>query len=207
MNLSLPRPRMPVVLLAALLAGGWGLRAAEAPAPTLPTRADYASFSVIAERNIFNAGRSGRRSSGPRETRRPSRVDSFGLVGVLRSEKGTFAFFDGSGSEYRKALAPGGTLAGFKLIDIQPGAVALEAGTNRTELRIGMQFRREEAGEWRLSERTETFASSGSGSSSASSRGADSSPTAGGDAAAASGGGDADEVLKRLLQKREQESK
>jgi hypothetical protein len=204
MNHSPYRPLLPGLLAAAFLAAGPAAR----PAETAPARrAAFSSFSVIAERNIFNAGRSGRRSSGIRETRRATRVDAFGLVGVLRSEKGPFAFFDGSGSEYRKALAPGGTLAGFKLVEIQPGAVTLQAGTNLTELRMGMQLRREEEGEWRVSERSDSFASSGSSSGPpASGRPSDSAaPSAG--AAPSSGGGDADEVLKRLLQKREQESK
>jgi hypothetical protein len=128
---------------------------------------------------------------------------------VLCSEKGTFAFFDGSGSEYRKALTPGGTLAGFKLLDIQPNAVRLEAGTNVTELRIGMQFRREEEGEWRVSDRAETPVgpASASGPAGPSQSGSSSALTASGGASSSTGGGDADEVLKRLLQKREKESK
>ena len=211
MNHSPYRLLIPGLLAAAFLVTAPDLRSAgpaAGPAETAPSRrAAFSSFSVIAERNIFNAGRSGRRSSGTRETRRATRVDAFGLVGVLRSEKGPFAFFDGSGSEYRKALAPGGTLAGFKLVEIQPGAVTLQAGTNVTELRMGMQLRREEAGEWRVSERAESFVSSGSSSFGASQPGPGSSSTAGEGAPSASGGGDADEVLKRLLQKREQESK
>jgi len=216
MNLSRSMVAVCGLLATALVAGGTCLFAAgpsgPASSPVRPAslQTNFASFSVIAERNIFNAGRSGRRSSGSRETRRATRVDTFGLVGVLRSEKGPFAFFDGSGAEYRKALAPGGTLAGFSLIEIQPNAVKLQAGTNVTELRMGMQLRREEQGEWHVSERTEAFASSGPGAGSSTSRPGESpaasAAASAGEAPSSSGGADADEVLKRLLQKREQES-
>lgn len=175
-----------------------------APSAASRTRPGYESFALINERNIFNASRSGRRTDPPRETRRPTRVDAFGLVGTMSYAQGTFAFFDGSGSEYRKAVPTGGKVADFEVIEILPNAVKLQGGTNALELRMGMQMRREEAGEWQLGEPGESFT------------GFATSPRApsGPPAAARSGQGrttassaDADEVLKRLMEKRERESR
>lgn len=160
-------------------------------------RMDYSAFRVIAERNIFNASRSGGRATAPpRETRRPARVDTLVLVGVMSYEKGTFAFFDGSSGEFRKATRPGGTVGDFKVVDIRPERVQLENSTNRFELRVGARLRREDQGPWQLSESIEPLPGPGAGGASAASAPAE-----------GSNGGAADEVLRRLLQRREQETR
>ncbi len=159
-------------------------------------RVDYSAFRLIAERNIFNAARSGGRvNAPPRETRRPARTDTLALVGVMSYEKGAFAFFDGSQPEFRKALAPGGTIAEFKLAEIRPDGVGLENGTNRWELRVGTRLRREDQGPWQLSDSTESLTPAPAGG------------TTSAGTAESSNGGAADEVLRRLLQRREQESR
>lgn len=171
---------------------------APSAAPTASTgrvRTDFNTFRLIAERNIFNAARSGRRvSAPPRENRRPARTDTLALVGVMSYEKGPFAFFDGSSTDYRKALPPGGTVAGLKVVEIQPNMVRLENGTNQFELRVGAHLRREDAGPWQLSESTEPLPATTSDGSSSS-------------GATESSNDAADEVLRRLLQRREQETR
>lgn len=203
-------------LLALGITACWPAPAAAPPSSTSEGRArpDLASFRLITERNIFNTSRVGGRAEEARETRRPARVDAFGLVGVMSYDKGTFAFFDGSGADYRKALQKGGAIAGFELLEVLPSAVKLQNATNQSsvEMRLGMQMRREEEGEWKLGERTESFDSAGSSRSAGpgsvrrldgSPRESGSSPTA---PARTSSGGDAD-ALQRLLKKREAESK
>lgn len=170
---------------------------ASAAEPARGRRVDYSAFRVIAERNIFNASRSGGRAAAPpREARRPARVDTLALVGVMSYEKGTFAFFDGSSGEFRKATRSGGTVGDFKVVDIRPERVQLENGTNRFELRVGARLRREDQGPWQLSESTEPLPGASAGGASAASAPAE-----------GSNGGAADEVLRRLLQRREQESR
>src|SRR5262245_16650 len=69
--------------------------------------ADYSAFKIITDRNIFNPQRHARVNGQERkEANRPATVDSFSLVGTMSYAKGTFAFFDGSSSEYRKVLKP-----------------------------------------------------------------------------------------------------
>ncbi len=186
------------LLLAGCLAVPVAAQPAETPSPPAGRgRPDYPSFRIITERNIFNAGRSGRASAAPaQETRRPpARVDTLALVGVMDYARGPHAFFDGSSPEFRKVLKPGESLAGLKLVEVLPNGVQLEAGTNRLELRVGAQLRREEQGPWQVSERAEPLAGAAS-------------PASSGGAAPGNGGSaDADEVLKRLLQRREQETR
>ena len=49
---------------------------------------------------------------------------AFGLTGTLCSEKGAYAFFDGTSSAYRKVLKPEETIAGYKVAEIEAAAHA-----------------------------------------------------------------------------------
>lgn len=190
------RGSWPWLTLAALLAAGLSALSAAAQGTNAPPRLDYSSFRIITERNIFNANRSARSPGRSRDSRRPPRVEAFTLVGTLSYEKGLYAFFDGSSSDFKKALQPGGAIAGHKIRDINGHGVALEAGTNRIDLRVGMQMRREDEGEWRIG------AASGPSSISASTTSSQSA------ASGASGAiGELSDVLKRLMEQRERENK
>ena len=52
-------------------------------------------------------------------------------------EKGTFAFFDGTSSDYKKALKLTDVIAGYKVTNIAPNGVKLASGTNALELSVG----------------------------------------------------------------------
>lgn len=132
-----------------LLAGAPCVPAAETNAPG--KRLDYSSFRSVSERNIFNSSRSGGRVATTRETRRPTRVDTVALVGTLRADNGPVAFFDGSSSEYRKALKPKAKIAGYALTEIGFNSVQLQAGDKKLELQVGHSLRREDGGEWKVS--------------------------------------------------------
>ncbi|MDB6057957.1 MAG: hypothetical protein JWO95_1801 [Verrucomicrobiales bacterium] len=127
------------------------VQSTNAPAPTSTTNpatgTDFPSFKIIAQRNIFSANRSGRVASGP--TRKPTKVDTFTLVGTIDYAKGMFAIFDGSSGLFRKTLKVGDSLAGFTITDIDLDHVAI-ATTNGadTVLRVGTQMRRVDEGEW-----------------------------------------------------------
>jgi hypothetical protein len=112
---------------------------------------------VISDRNIFNPNRYARDSGRPRESSRPaSRVESFTLVGLMEYEKGVFAFFDGTSANYRKTLEAEGAISEFKITDITRQQVKLHSGTNEFTLRVGMQVRREDGGDWFLTEPGQT---------------------------------------------------
>lgn len=154
---------------------------------------DFASFKIITDRNIFSPTRT-TPSAARSETPRPPKIDSFSLVGTMSYDKGDFAFFDGSGSEYRKVLKATDSIAGYKILSIAENEVVLESGEKKLTLKMGGQFRRVDEGPWEqksgASESSDTAAKS-SGSTSADS--------------ASSAGGAEDEILQRLLKKREQE--
>jgi hypothetical protein len=86
-------------------------------------------------------------------------------------------------------LEPDGEIAGYKITEVNSTHVKLEPtnGTAAIELPVGMQMKKEDEGEWKLSEYGQAAGTSGSGDKSADSS------------------GESSDVLKRLLQKREQE--
>ena len=164
------------------------------PQPTAPAVADFSAFKIISERNIFDPNRSPRRAGGP--ARRDRTVESVTLVGIMSYGKGDFAFFNGTSSEHKKVLKASDTIAGYKLASIGANSVRLSAGEKEVELKIGSQLRREEEGEWTVSTQAEAYAATPAASSASASKPAE--------AGAASNGADS-EVLKRLMQRREQE--
>ena len=236
-------PFILALLLASLAGAGLGRAADETNATPSSSRTDYVSFRIISERNIFNPNRSGR-SSGRNYTRREPdrrvRSERFALLGTMTYEKGRFAFFDGSSSEFRKVLKPEDNIAGFKIVDVVPTCVKLEMTNGQTlELCVGMQMRKREQEDWQLAGKADSAESSNGAPASVESSTADSSAEgdsvlkrlmlqqrdkengappaeAPGQPAAAQAnqieekkdappGGGTDDVLQRLLQKREQE--
>lgn len=158
----------------------------------------FDSFKIITTRNIFNPNRSpGYVRPDPSRRTRPA-VDSIALVGTMSYAKGKFAFFDGSSSQYKKVLEPGANIAGYTLKDVTATTVTLAANGKDFEMKVGSQLRNEAGAGWRLSSRIESPAGDDSGSTNA--------PAA---AAAAPVGSSPqqNDVIKRLMQLRQQELK
>ncbi|HLH52873.1 MAG TPA: hypothetical protein VKY92_04585 [Verrucomicrobiae bacterium] len=150
-----------------------------------PGSLDYAAFQIIADRNIFDPNRA------PRATRpaaAPKTVDSFSLVGTMTYEKGTFAFFDGTSSDFKKVLKKDGSIAGYQVASISPDSVKLLLNTNVLELKVGSQMRRRDDGSWEMAANPVSYASTSSNSQSE----------------AAPSGPESD-ILKKLMQRREKE--
>lgn len=156
---------------------------------------DFSSFQVIVDRNIFNPDRYGRTSYAPSS----HAVPTFSLAGTMSYRKGMFAFFNGTSDEYRKALQQGGTIAGYTVTKITFDAVQLQSSGKTIDMKVGAAMRRE-GDTWVLRPPGEWGDLSASGTS----------PTNGA-AAETSGnlpsGGEQNDVLKRLMEKREQELK
>lgn len=180
---------------------------------------EESAFRIVTERNIFNANRSGGQVRGP--SRRATTVEYFALVGTMDYEKGIFAFFDGSSSQLTKVMKANDVIAGHKLLSISANSVKLEADGKESELPVGSQMRREDEGAWQVSEAARgglNTTSNGNGDSS--SRGSrtdrgDSSPrsrrensesTNRSSGSTATPSANEDEILKRLMERREKES-
>lgn len=191
-----------------------------------PQRFDESSFRIVAQRNIFNANRSGGgQVRGP--SRRPSSVEYFALVGTMDYEKGSFAFFEGSNSQFTKVMKASEVIAGHKLVEISADSVKLEADSKQFDLPVGSQMRREDEGAWQLSETRGSSGAVASGNGDSSNRNGrsdrsdsrsrrdDSSfrrsdnpePNKQPATSTAPTGANEDEVLKRLMERREKESK
>jgi hypothetical protein len=158
---------------------------------TSPGGMDFANFRVIAEKNIFDPNRRGRTRRSETTTVKAKTAESFTLVGIISYEKGTFAFFDGSSAAYKKALKAADSIAAYRVTAIGADSVKLSAGTNQVELRVGMQMRREEEGEWQPGSVPESYTASSNSNSST--------------PAASASSSEENEVLRRLRLKKEQE--
>jgi hypothetical protein len=125
------------------------------------------------------------------------------------SEKGAVAFFDGSVAEYKKALKPGASLAGFRVREIVPDGAWIEAGTNVLALRVGTAMRREEGGPWRRSSDGSAYAGAKTTTAATSAptetETEDVSPAKPAAVETAAPTGEMSDVLKRLMEKRQKE--
>lgn len=164
---------------------------------------DFRSLATwISERNIFDPSRQPRiPGAPPRPPSRPrtAEVPSFTLVGVLKAQKGPMAFFDSGTAEYRKAIPLNGTIAGYTVVDITPARIRLSVSNQPPlELRVGSRMRQDADAGWQLADASSVATASGPGST----------PSTGSAAGTAGSTGNAaeDEILKRLMKKREQES-
>jgi hypothetical protein len=189
------------VLLAGFLALGLAgvLSAAGAETANKSAGTDYSAFRLIADRNIFNPDRYAHSTRGSRQTKAHApALPAFYLVGTMDYRKGIFAFFDGNNSEYRKVAGKGGTVAGYAVTEITHAGVKLEAGGKTLELKVGARMQQDGEGKWELSE---------TGSSAEAATVAPAPAASDASAAPASDSSATSDILKRLMQKREQETK
>jgi hypothetical protein len=161
-----------------------------------PAGTDYSSFRIIAERNIFDPNRYPHTTRSSRRTTN-NRVPAFSLVGTMSYKNGMLAFFDGTDSDHRKVLAQNGVIAGYKVVEITLRGVKLESAGKLVEMKVGAQMRQESKGEWQLAGPGELPASTAENEATASN---ETPPSAG----SSSEGND---VLRKLMQQREQELK
>jgi len=171
------------------------------PGPTA-----YSSFSrFITERNIFDPNRFSHSSTRPyRTTRSTPSTPTFTLVGTMSYEKGMFAFFDGNNSDLRKVLyqSDSNGIAGYIVAEITLAGVKLQTADKKqtVEMKIG-EMMRQEGNEWQPAGRGELPAGQ---AESAASAVEGSSPESG---SAPGSAGEPNDILKKLMQHREQELK
>ncbi len=173
-----------------------------APSGTGSTNEFRSLANWVAERNIFDPSRQPRiPGAPPRPVSRPKSTEAptFTLVGVLKAQKGPMAFFDSGTSEYRKVIPLNGTIAGYTVVDITPARVRLSISNQPPlDLRVGARMRQDGETGWQLADAGVVATTPALGGTSATGSGA-TTPGSSGNAAE-------DEILKRLMKKREQES-
>jgi hypothetical protein len=159
---------------------------------------DYSSFQVISERNIFNPNRYGSTYHPHYESHE---VPTFSLAGTMSYRKGMFAFFSGTSESYRKALEKGGTIAGYTVAKIDFDGVQLQSSSKTIDMKVGAAMQRE-GDAWELTAPGawgETVAADSASGDQSTDQTSTNLPS--------SGGGEGNDVLKRLMEKREQELK
>jgi len=201
------------VALLPLTAGAAGTNASSA-ANSVP------SYRFIAQRNIFNPNRYA--GSGEGRLLNPQRVAAapgFALVGTMLYERGAFAFFDGTDSQYKKVLQASGVIADYRVAEVTSSYVKLQGttsqSTNSVVLPIGMQLKKLGEGDWQLVAGTESVGGSSrssyrrdrNGRTSEGSTSASASETSAAAATETSSGAgaNANGILKRLMEQREKE--
>lgn len=185
-------------------AGAFAQSNNQVPGPT-----DYAAFTrFITDRNIFDPNRQPHHTSSHRTVSRPqthsASAPAFSLVGTMGYEKGMFAFFNGNSADLKKALLVSGKIADYTVTKIDYGHVTLES-TNQAqklELKVG-DVMREENGAWQLAAPGDTAIGTGASESS----GGKSAENSGSNNSTPPSAGEANDILKRLMEKREQENK
>jgi len=195
-NQNALRTAAVLAALGALLANG---RTAATQTTNAPAATNYSSFQIIVDRNIFDPNRYAHAPHSRGRSTSPS-APYFALVGTMSCRQGMLAFFDGNDSDYRKVLSPDGVIAGYKVVEITLRGVKLEAAGKPVEMKVGAQMRQAGKGEWQLAESGELPAATAGNETPAT----DETPAAGPASGAA---GEPNDVLKKLMQQREQELK
>ncbi|MBI5381670.1 MAG: hypothetical protein HZA31_07205 [Opitutae bacterium] len=195
-----------VVLTLCLVLSGFAARDASQPRNNAVAKAakvapadPFDPFRLIGERNIFNPNRVGASNRSAVVEPAGPVGDTITLVGTLESEQGLYAFFDCDDPSFRKVLAPGAKIAGYTVAQVQTGSIALERDAKTTPLRVTGQLHRAEGGDWTIvtgeAVRRETpLIQSGP-------------ERAGTGSSLPAIPPDASEVLKRLMEKRQQQLK
>ena len=188
-------------LLALLVAPGF----ARAQSNEVPGDTDYAAFSrFITQRNIFDPSRYPHetRTDHPRVSRHGgSSAPSFSLVGTMSYGKGTFAFFSGNSDDFKKILPVSGTIASYEVTAITlTGATLCGPDKKSVQLKIGDQLQQENNG-WQAVGPADIGAVAAAGAGANEGTSVSSGPSA---PSANLGNND---ILKRLMQLREQENK
>lgn len=171
--------------------------AAATPAAISPANS-FDAFQLIVERNIFNPNRVGRTRATPEE--KPLRIEEISLVGTMNYDKGLVAFFESPDSAYRKVLREGESVADFKVQRIAADGVELTRDDKVLGLKVTQQLRRVEGSDWVVNATQSAPADTRPVATIDAARPADSTVTS-------EVPGDASEVLKRLMKKREKQFK
>lgn len=187
MNAGLRKAATPWMICFVLAAGLF----AHAQSTDDPNTTDFSSFQVIVQRNIFDPNRYPHAGYRPRQRGAPT----FSLAGTMSYRKGMYAFFSGTSSDYQKALQEGGTIAGYTVAKITFDGAQLQNAGKQIDMKVGAAMRMEGGG-WELSQpgSWDESAATDSGSEGTNEASPASLPSS----------SEPNDVLKRLMERREQ---
>jgi hypothetical protein len=168
-----------------------------AAAPIVPGQG-FDAFTMSRTRNIFDPDRRPivqASSAAPTRQQSPpsTRSDYVALTGTMVTEERALAFFSGSRSEYNKVLAPDASIAGAKISKITPTGIEVERGGKKITVSVGQTVPLDDSA---------PSAAPAPAVSAATSSTTETTPSAPSAAPA-----DASDVLKRMMERRQQELK
>jgi hypothetical protein len=124
-----------IVMIAAVFAVRGGVSFAQAPA----AGKGFDAYSVLTERNIFDPNRMPRVAGAPPPVVEPPRKagDYVALTGVMIHEGRALAFFSGSRPDYDKVAEVNGEIAGAKVTRIAPGGIEVDRAGKKVVVAVG----------------------------------------------------------------------
>ena len=114
--------------------------AASLAAPPIPARkAGYEGYALVQMRNIFDPERIPGVINTPEvvSTPTPTAADYAALTGTMLTADKTLAFFSGSRPEFNKVLTIGGSISGATLRQINASSIEVEREGKRIAIAIG----------------------------------------------------------------------
>ena len=103
----------------------------------------FDAFRFVQTRNIFDPDRRAAPGSAPAPERAAptaARANFIALTGTMVAEGKMLAFFSGSRSEYSKVISVGDTIADFKITGITNAQVELDRGGKPVVVAVGKQI-------------------------------------------------------------------
>ncbi len=113
-------------------------RRSQSTATQTATAQGYDTFRTLQTRNIFDPDRRPMvPPATPQATQPASSADYVALTGVMVTSEKSLAFFSGSRSEYSKVVAVNADIAGAKLMKITPANIEVERDGKRISVNVG----------------------------------------------------------------------
>jgi hypothetical protein len=197
--------------MAGAVAGGF------AEEPSSSSEEGFGAFRIVVDRNIFDPTRE-QPKPNPQTAPPPEQPDHLDLVGVLISEREAVAFFEGAGATGGGACKRGQTVGDCTVSAIATSTVTLERGAEKIQLAVGRRLSTWKSGKWEVVEAPAGSSTrSGAGESadpardrqSASPREKEGRETNATDrkpdGKKGKDGGSSEDVLKRLMERRQKE--
>jgi len=168
-------------------------------APSVPSKKQgFENYALLRTRNIFDPDRQpGAVNNAPSASQTPTppttRADYAALTGIMITADKALAFFSGSRPEFNAVLATSGTIAGAVVTRITPDSVEVERDGKRIVIAVGQTVPLD--------------ASSVPGSAPANISPLSASPTANAASTPAPASVDRETLIRRMMEKRQQELK
>ena len=152
---------------------------------------------MIYTRNIFDPARQKSGDAPPVEVELLPQTDELFLVGTLITAAESYAFFEGSRSEFNTVKKNGESINELTVTEINTTHIVLLYNSQTMRVPFGMSLEKEEKGEWKLSQKTSSERTQSNSESESLEESDDSSNIDSDD--------ESNDILKQLMERRKKE--